>query len=207
MRQVLVLLILISSFLPAKAVFTNFANPEKKKIKTKYIKKTISKKIIRKKEHKIKSAIIWHLPQREFLGKEFNSEEQNLIDTEALTRFIEAASLKNPEAFKIYRSKNKNSQLIKNLTGLITEHSELLNNYIESKDYQKEKQKEFVANEIKSIQKLYTELKKTYREGSRTSKDRYQELKNKISSCCGLENFLYVENLLKREINFEVFST
>jgi polysaccharide deacetylase 2 family uncharacterized protein YibQ len=208
-RKILLITVIFLGFLPTKAVFTNFSNPEKKEEKIKQTKHSSIKKVHKKKDHKIKTAIIWQLPQREFLGKELNKEEASLIDSEALNRFIEAASQRNPEAYKIYRSNNKNSQLLKSFTEIISNQADIniLNNYIETKNYKQEQQKAIVISEIKDINKFYLDLKKTYAKGSRTSKENYEELKSRITACCGLENFLYIENLLKREIHFEIFNT
>lgn len=209
MRKILLITLIILGISSAKAVFTNFADPVKSKEKIKSIKKNYVKKSLKQKKHRIKNAIIWQLPQREFLGKEFTKEEESIIDSQALTRFIEAASYKNPEAYKVYRSKSKNNKLLKNITQHASRHIELdiLDNYIESQNSYKEQQKEIVIKEIKQISKLYKELKDTYAKGSRSTPEQYEELKSKITECCGLENFLYVENLLKREIHFEVFNT
>jgi hypothetical protein len=209
MRKFLLICLIILSFRSTEAVLTNFADPEKTKPKIKTFKKQYKKKTLKEKNRKIKAAIIWQLPQREFLGKELTKEEENIIDSEALTRFIEAASYKNPEAYKIYRSKSKNNKLLKNITQQASRHIELdiLDSYIENKNSYKEQQKEIVIKEIKEISKLYKELKKTYAKGSRNTPEQYKELKSKIAECCGLENFLYVENLLKREIHFEIFNT
>lgn len=209
MREIILISAILLSFSPAKAVFTNFANPSKKASPIKSYKKVPIKRNIHTRKHKIQNAIIWQLPQREFLGKAFTKEEESLIGTEALERFIKTASLKNPEAYKVYRSKNKNSQLIKNVTTFIANKSNSNNirNYFENRNHQKQQQIELVVDEIKDIEKLYKGLKKTYSPKNRSSKVQYEELKTKITACCGLENFLYIENLLKREIHFEVFNT
>lgn len=209
MRKIILISTILLGFLPTKAVFTNFASPNKKTIPLKTTKKPFIKKSPKSRKHKIQDARIWQIPQREFLGKAFSQEEEDLIEIEALERFIESASLKNPEAYKVYRSKNKNSQLRRNITSIISNrsNSNILNHYFENRNSQKQEQIEIVVNEIKSIKKLYKDLKKIYSPQNKNSKAQYEELKTKITACCGLENFLYIENLLKREIQFEVFNT
>jgi hypothetical protein len=83
----------------------------------------------------------------------------------------------------------------------------LLENHLASKNYQQELDKKYVLNEIKTITKLYESLKAIYSQNHHASFENYEDIKTKISHCCGLENFLYIEGLLKREIHYEIFNT
>ena len=182
--------------------------PVKKKAKVKVYKQIVNKPK-KEKSHKIKSAIIWQVPDREFLGKEFTKTEEELLETQALERLVSAASIKSPAAYKVYKSQNTNSQLLQNFTQIISQShdSQFLNTYLQRQDDRKEAQKTFVINEIKRIKQLYKALRQNYNKGYKVSRTRYQEIKIEITKCCGLENFLYIENLLKREIHYEVFNT
>lgn len=204
-KNLLIIYIFIVLY-PAKAVFTNFSEPLKKEKSTQIVKVLEAKKTKKTSDHKIQSAIIWRLPSREFLGKKLSPEEETLIDAEALNRFIEAASKNNPEAYKNFNKQNKNQQIV---SQLITKHFDLtlLENHLASKNYQQELDKKFVLKEIKTITKLYESLKAIYSQNNQVSVEHYEEIKTKISSCCGLENFLYIEGLLKREIHYEIFNT
>jgi len=198
---------LILKLTAANASFDNFASPNKKT----QITKTLIKKPVTKKEktHKIKSAIIWQVPDRDFLAKKLSKEEELLIEKQALERFIEAASQKDPELYDIYRSSRKNTELLEGLTGIVAQNSKLslINNYIDDRNDRREEQKKLVASEIRRISKLYQRLKAQYQVNKKHSSQEYQDIKTQITECCGLENFIYVESLLKREINFEVFNT
>ncbi len=189
-----------------KAVFTNFSEPLKKKERTQIVKSIELSNTKKTKGPKIQSAIIWKLPAREFLGKKLSPEEEILIDTEALNRFIEAASKNNPDAYKNFNKQNKNQQIV---TQLIIKRFDLtlLENHLTSKNYQQELDKKFVLKEVKTITKLYESLKAIYSQNNHDSFENYEDVKTKISRCCGLENFLYVEGLLKREIHYEIFNT
>lgn len=191
---------------PVKAVFTNFSEPMKKKERTQIVKSIELNNTKKTKGPKIQSAIIWKLPAREFLGKKLSPEEEILIDTEALNRFIEAASKNNPDAYKNFNKQNKNQQIV---TQLIIKRFDLtlLENHLASKNYQQELDKKFVLKEVKTITKLYESLKAIYSQNNHDSFENYEDIKTKISRCCGLENFLYVEGLLKREIHYEIFNT
>ena len=191
---------------PAKAVFTNFSEPLKKSESSQIVQKIGLENTKKTKGHKIQSAIIWRLPPREFLGKKLSPEEEILIDTEALNRFIEAASKNNPDAYKNFNKQNKNQQIV---TQLIIKRFDLtlLENHLTSKNYQQELDKKFVLKEVKTITKLYESLKAIYSQNNHASFENYEDIKTKISLCCGLENFLYVEGLLKREIHYEIFNT
>jgi hypothetical protein len=193
------------SFLSAKAVLTGFDEPVKIDKKKTIVKKKIMVKKINKKEIKIKDAIVWQLVDRNFLGKKFSKEEQEIIDNEAVQRFIDAAQANNPELFKIYHSKKKNLELVQRITRRRRE-LEFIDNYINTRNQREEKQQELVIQEINKINSLYLEMKEAFQEKSKISKKRYQEIKYEITKCCGLENFLFVENLLRREINYASFS-
>lgn len=194
------ILVIFSFFLEqAKAELSGFS--KLKAIEAKIIKKEL--------KHKIPNAIIWQLEDRDFLGKALSKKEELLLDQEALTNLIYSAKRKNPELFKVYRTKSKNSRFIEELKNLALRQNDLASAYFRAKTYKEERQRELALAEVRKIKKLYYKFKALYRAKNKsvTKREEYQELQLAITKCCGIENFIQIRNLLRREIKDEVFNT
>ena len=213
MRNIAIIFLYLLTLSQGFCAFSDFAQlPVKKALPEPVIRsipkaKKIKKLAKKQKELVIKTAIIWQLPDRNFLGNKLTKYQEKNIDKEALEKFILGAQTQNPELFRVYSSQNKNSELLARFSQLASSHTEanFITNYLENRNYRKRQQQELVLNEIKYIEKLYQKLKEYYK--PHTRKANYSEIKEEITLCCGLENFLFVENLLKREIYYEVLNT
>jgi hypothetical protein len=198
----LILSFLIGQY--ANAVLTDFAQPQVKIEKKHYIRKPNKPK-----EQKIQDAVIYKFPAKKFLGKKITPETEIEIDTEIMQMLIEKAQEKYPENFQIYKNKKKNFEKLQKLTQFISNNTNenILSQYLNQNSSQTRKKEEYSYQEIKKIEKLYQDLKEIYSPNYFNKINDYQKIKDSICQCCGLENFLYIETILKRQINYASYNS
>ena len=188
----------------AIAVLTDFAQP-----KVKIEKKHYTRKANKPKAQKIQDAVIYKFPAKKFLGKKFNPETETELDAEIMQKLIKKAQEKYPENFQIYKNKKKNFEKLQTLTQFITNNTNenILSQYLNQNSSQKRNKEEYSYQEIKKIEKLYQDLKEIYSPKYFNKINDYQKIKDSICQCCGLENFLYIETILKRQINYASYNS
>ena len=188
----------------ANAVLTDFAQP-----KVKIEKKHYTQKANKPKAQKIQDAVIYKFPAKKFLGKKFNPETETELDAEIMQKLVKKAQEKYPENFQIYKNKKKNFEKLQTLTQFITNNTNenILSQYLNQNSSQKRNKEEYSYQEIKKIEKLYQDLKEIYSPKYFNKINDYQKIKDSICQCCGLENFLYIETILKRQINYASYNS
>ena len=188
----------------ANAVLTDFAQP-----KVKIEKKHYTQKANKPKAQKIQDAVIYKFPAKKFLGKKFNPETETELDAEIMQKLVKKAQEKYPENFQIYKNKKKNFEKLQTLTQFITNNTNenILSQYLNQNSSQTRKKEEYSYQEIKKIEKLYQDLKEIYSPKYFNKINDYQKIKDSICQCCGLENFLYIETILKRQINYASYNS
>ena len=117
MRNIAIIFLYLLTLSQGFCAFSDFAQlPVKKALPEPIIRsipkaKKIKKLAKKQKELVIKTAIIWQLPDRNFLGNKLTKYQEKNIDKEALEKFILGAQTQNPELFRVYSSQNKKASV------------------------------------------------------------------------------------------------